>query len=330
MSRTAANLSNMSRPTTGTTSIEDESREGRLPTLIEVLTRRTLPPVDLFSFYIYMRDQQRSVDYLDFWLDVSQHLSLCRHYVRELRRSVLVATPEIEKSQSNTMNSKRSSQYQIDSFDLGEPSGARSIHSEKSTKAEEKRLSQILRDGTSTREKNPFADGDDTQLSRHSSPAAMLDTGIASPHGSGSHSSRDQDPSPKHTVERSDIRASAEKILYTFLLPGSEREIILPQSILNAVVEAIETDGRDDPEVFDEAKEYVFQAMERDAYPGFLRAKALGNLVPPSLMLRLIVGLLAMFGAFWTSFILIFLNYSRAWRCFVSAAQHRDRFRTHF
>lgn len=39
----------------------------RLPTLFEVLSRRTLPPVDLFSFYIYMRDQQRSVDYLDFW-----------------------------------------------------------------------------------------------------------------------------------------------------------------------------------------------------------------------------------------------------------------------
>ena len=39
----------------------------RLPTLVEVLSRRTLPPVDLFTFYIYMRDQQRSVDYLDFW-----------------------------------------------------------------------------------------------------------------------------------------------------------------------------------------------------------------------------------------------------------------------
>ena len=39
----------------------------RLPTLGEVLNRNTLAPVDLFSFYIYMRDIQRSVDYLDFW-----------------------------------------------------------------------------------------------------------------------------------------------------------------------------------------------------------------------------------------------------------------------
>jgi hypothetical protein len=45
----------------------DLEQRNRLPTLFEVLSRRTLAPVDLFSFYIYMRDQQRSVDYLDFW-----------------------------------------------------------------------------------------------------------------------------------------------------------------------------------------------------------------------------------------------------------------------
>ena len=39
----------------------------RLPNLFEVLSRRTTAPVDLFSFYIYMSDMQRSVDYLDFW-----------------------------------------------------------------------------------------------------------------------------------------------------------------------------------------------------------------------------------------------------------------------
>jgi hypothetical protein len=44
-------------------------QRNRLPTLMEVLGRRTLAPVDLFSFYIYMRDQQRSVDYLDFWYE---------------------------------------------------------------------------------------------------------------------------------------------------------------------------------------------------------------------------------------------------------------------
>lgn len=52
---------------TPATSPGPELTRERLPTLYEVLARRTSAPVDLFFFYIYMRDQQRSVDYLDFW-----------------------------------------------------------------------------------------------------------------------------------------------------------------------------------------------------------------------------------------------------------------------
>lgn len=46
---------------------EPDLNRDRLPTFKEVLQRRTLSPVDLFSFYIYMRDQMFLVDYLDFW-----------------------------------------------------------------------------------------------------------------------------------------------------------------------------------------------------------------------------------------------------------------------
>lgn len=119
-------------------------------------------------------------------------------------------------------------------------------------------------------------------------------------------------------ISRTDIRTSAEKILYTYLLPGSEREIILPQSILEQVQEAIEgPEQRSDPELFDAARDYVFQAMERDAFPGFLRAKALGNIVPPSMFFRVIFGLVCMFAGFWTAFVLIFLDYSRATRAWI-------------
>jgi hypothetical protein len=65
------------------------------------------------------------------------------------------------------------------------------------------------------------------------------------------------------------------------------------------------------------AKDYVFQAMERDAFPGFLRMKALGNLIPPTLIMRLILGLVSMFGGFWAAFILIFLNEDRMTRLWV-------------
>ncbi|KAF2139948.1 uncharacterized protein K452DRAFT_320039 [Aplosporella prunicola CBS 121167] len=281
-----------------------EGHRDRLPTLYEVLSRRTSAPVDLFFFYIYMRDQQRSVDYLDFWLDVSQHMALCRHYVRELRRTNLVATPELEKA-----GSKRSSAVLENIPDFAGPSTEKD-------KTPEQRLSAFLRS---------------EDVTRHHSPQNSVDTANSTPgemprpsfmNSDNSSPMHDTSPaqasvSPGHTVTRTDIRASAEKILYTYLLPGSEREIILPQGILNDITNNIEVEKRDDPEVFDTAKDYVFQAMERDAFPGFLRAKAFGNLVPPSMMVRLIIGLLSLFGGFWAAFCLIFLNYSRSTRCWL-------------
>lgn len=60
---TATMSDEIERPHHNAQSIE----RNRFPTLFEVLSRKTVAPLDLFSFYIYMRDQQRSVDYLDFW-----------------------------------------------------------------------------------------------------------------------------------------------------------------------------------------------------------------------------------------------------------------------
>ncbi|KAK0384181.1 hypothetical protein NLU13_8269 [Sarocladium strictum] len=275
-----------------TPSPQPDLTRNRLPTLFEVLSRRTLPPVDLFSFYIYMRDQQRSVDYLDFWLDVAQHMSLCRHYVRELRRSVLVGTPDIQ--------SKRSSAILENMGDLEPRAAGPSMYATEKEKDQDAQMSAFLREG-------------------HPPPIPQSDSGRMppNPHFSNSHDVTTDSNSPAHTVARQDIRASAEKILYTFLLPGAEREITLPGSITQDVTTSIEEYGRDDPEVFDVAKDYVFQAMERDAFPGFLRMKALGNLIPPTLIMRLIVGLLAMFGGFWSAFILIFLDKSRETRCWL-------------
>lgn len=248
-------------------------------------------------------------------------MSLCRHYVRELRRSVLIDTPELEKA------SKHSSAGGDATSDSGlaGPSGTQ----EKQSTTPEQRLSAFLRSEAQSTRHSPSGSQSSHPSTHPTTPGGgpLPRPGFAgtnsaslsaSPGTSGQESSPGQvSSSPQHTVNRADIRASAEKILYTFLLPGAEREIILPQGILNQVTTAIEEQGRDDPEVFDDAKDYVFQAMERDAFPGFLRSKALGNIVPPSMMLRLILGLLALFGAFWTAFVLIFLDFDRLTRCWV-------------
>lgn len=250
-------------------------------------------------------------------------MSLCRHYVRELRRSVLISTPELEKS-----GSKRSSQV-LDSYsniphnnnnidrassEQG-PSGTQWQEKGADRQTPDQRLSAFLR--------HEDYSGHSPQNSQGSNRSGSGGNGLEQPprpsYATGNSNSASpnnhSNGSPQHTVARADIRASAEKILYTFLLPGAEREIILPQGILNDITNNIEREGRDDPEVFDAAKDYVFQAMERDAFPGFLRQKALGNIVQPSLFIRCIVGCVALFGALWTAFVLIFLNKSRTTRC---------------
>ncbi|KZL75125.1 RGS domain protein, partial [Colletotrichum tofieldiae] len=281
----------------GTPSPQPDLHRNRLPTLFEVLSRRTLPPVDLFSFYIFMRDQQKSVDYLDFWLDVAQHMSLCRHYVRELRRSVLVGTPDLDKS-----GSKRSSAILEGLGDMSHGAAGPSMYASEKEKNQDAQMSAYLREEVH----------EDSPQSSTGEQRGRASGAFSTPRDMTTDSN-----SPAHTVARQDIRASAEKILYTFLLPGAEREIILPGSITQDVTTAIEDFGRDDPEVFDVAKDYVFQAMERDAFPNFLRMKALGNLIPTTLQIRMIVGLLSMFGGFWAAFILIFLDAARTTRCWL-------------
>lgn len=250
-------------------------------------------------------------------------MSLCRHYVRELRRSVMIGTPKGDDAQS-----KRSSAALENIGDVTSAAGPSMFTTEKE-KNQDAQMSAFLREQSDT--------GEVIAPQGHS-PSHSLGSNVSG-HNIGTMSSERPRPSfmsspmdltsdsnsPAHTVARADIRASAEKILYTFLLPGAEREIILPHAITQDITISIEERGRDDPEVFDAAKDYVFQAMERDAFPGFLRMKALGNLVPPSMMLRLIVGLLSMFAAFWVGFILIFLNYphhTRVWVCISHLSSH--------
>jgi hypothetical protein len=223
------------------------------------------------------------------WLDIKQHTSLCRVYVRELRRSVLVATPDIEKDLSDRGRSHSPSSDERPSFDklaYDRPPHAGGGH---------------------------IGDHNISPFLRSTSPQGFAGEGSAAV----GRTSVDTDTPRQRMINRSDLRSAAEKILYTYLLPGSEREVILPREMVMDIQNAIEKDQRDDPEVFDAAREYIFQAMEREAFPGFLRQKALGNLIRVSALARLVLGLLALFGGLWAGFVMIFLGYSRVTRCWV-------------
>ncbi|KAK3624596.1 Bud site selection protein, Revert to axial protein 1 [Elasticomyces elasticus] len=177
-----------------------------------------------------MRDNMRSVGYLDFWLDTTQHLALCRTYVQELKRSAFIDEDKYdETSIVDRIVSDQYTEQRNDSDAL---------------------LSEYLRDfSTKAQPRHPVGVPCSRPITESSDLVRV------------------------NGQKRADLQASAEKIFYTYLLPGAEREIIIAQQILSDVTKAIEEDSRCDPEVFDAASDYVFKAMERDAFPYFMRRR---------------------------------------------------------
>ena len=124
-------------------------------------------------------------------------------------------------------------------------------------------------------------------------------------------------------VTQADLIASAERIFARYLVPTAEKEIYLPPS-LRIHTFLLSSEHPPDPnssdyeteaavlaqvpDMFHAQKEYIFKAMEQDAFPRFLRSKAFGNLTPMSVLVRLIAGLLVLWAGLSTAFALIFLD----------------------
>ncbi|ORX46476.1 hypothetical protein DM01DRAFT_1386156 [Hesseltinella vesiculosa] len=66
-----------------------------LPTLEQVLTRKTQPPVCLYNFYIVMRDRLYMEEVLDFYLDVQHHEQLWRRYIRSMHKTGLLSEDDL-------------------------------------------------------------------------------------------------------------------------------------------------------------------------------------------------------------------------------------------
>ncbi|KAI9323618.1 hypothetical protein BX666DRAFT_1847009 [Dichotomocladium elegans] len=207
------------------TSIRDD-----LPTLEQVLTRRTLPPVCLYNFYIIMRDRLHMEEVLDFYLDVQHHEQLWRRYVRSMRRSGYLTEDDL-------------------------------------------------------------ADG------------------FQSPHVLSPPLSQAEDPR-QTALKRRELTESAQLILLKYLVPAASKELTqFPPELKASMRREMEENGRDDPLVFQDAKEYLFEYMRRGAYPKFLRLKVWGNLTLWQQLFRLVFGLLALLAGLTTAFSMIFLGF---------------------
>jgi hypothetical protein len=138
-------------------------------------------------------------------------------------------------------------------------------------------------------------------------------------------------------IARQDLIKSAEYIYFRYLSPAGvtpgtgedSHEIYLPPALR---IHSFPLNGQHEPrglgeqsilaqipDMFHAQKEYCFRAMEQDAFPRFLRAKAFGNLTPVSALVRLVAGLVTLWIALATAFSLVFLDVKpKSKRFFVS------------
>ncbi|CAO1628763.1 unnamed protein product [Parajaminaea phylloscopi] len=353
----------------------------RLPTLAEVLARRTLPPVDLYCYYLFLQ-REGSEDSLDFWLDVQQHENLCRAYFKDLRRSGKSLRDEWpdyyrqaklrgsiynrvngvddDESDGTTTQHWRSEQGRFETT-TGEGGLTRSGHltttgghgQDGDGDGEEELRDDGFGGLTQSRDPataDPSSSHHLTGTSYRDDPTSHEDSSRSGPRfpgdpdyplgGEGSNAQRRSLLAKRASlaptviarssaITRTDLVASAERIYARYLLPGSEKEIYLPPQ-LRIVSFPIGSDRPLDdsdpeqiralarvPDMFHPQKEYVFRTMEADVFPRFLRAKAFGNLTPISALVRLSLGLLALWAALATGFSFIFLDVARIKRCWV-------------
>ncbi|KAH9449409.1 hypothetical protein MJO28_010529 [Puccinia striiformis f. sp. tritici] len=305
-------------------SLHPSMARNRLPTLQEVLARQTRPPVDLYCFYLYLQ-RERAEDSLDFWLDAQQHENLCRAYFKDLRRNTVHLRDEwpdyyqracTRGSVYNPLNgiSRQSRLMDENMNPIQKPHPPQSINSS--------RISQ---------------QGMPSPIAPHVSPALRAlfphdkvpshdEDPLARPTRQGSTRARTpiQPVIPRSSaITRTDLIASAERIYYRYLLSGAEKEIYLPSALrihnfpINSasLPHAGSPDYEDEanflamiPDMFVSQKEYIYRSMERDTFPRFLRSKAFGNLTPLSSIIRLSVGLFAIWIGLSVGLSLIFLD----------------------
>ncbi|KAL0094602.1 hypothetical protein J3Q64DRAFT_1715007 [Phycomyces blakesleeanus] len=286
-----------------------------LPTLDDVLNRRTLPPVCLYNFYIVMRDRLHMEEILDFYLDVKHHELLWKRYIKSLQRSGFVTEEDLaEGYQSNRLLSRLSHTSSMDekrpglshlsspttrphhlqpprSMDLGERSG-NSI-----------RISQSSGLSNIPVIRPPIIDPSITVTPRQ--PVDEEAAGVLTTESMVSGNPSVLPPN------RQDLANSAQRILLKYIVPSAQKELVqLPPPIRQAIRDALQgPEPRDDPLVYADAKQYAFEAMQRQAYPKFLRLKVWGNVTLWQQLGRLAIGLLGLLAGFATSLSLIFLGY---------------------
>ncbi|CAO3640154.1 unnamed protein product [Mucor fragilis] len=256
-----------------------------LPTLEDILSRKTLPPVCLYNFYIVLRDKLKMDDLLDFYLDVRHHEILWRRYVKSVLKS----------SQQHDLFSS------IHKLDTEDPIEKYLDITSSAVPIIDKYVDihhPVVQQSPTLVNNKESVDGVSISV-----PLPIIRPSIGEKLTDAIY----------QVPDRHDLAASSERIVHTYLMPGGSKHLeVIPAKIRQQVIESCNIDGsvRHDPMLFAEAKHAAFLYMERWAYPSFMRLKVWGNITERQQLYRLVIGLVALTAGFSVSLSFIFLNYA--------------------
>ncbi|OAQ23123.1 regulator of G protein signaling [Linnemannia elongata AG-77] len=293
-------------------SSSDDPRFQHLPNLWQVLHRKTQPPVCLFNFYLYMRDDEKSSEEVDFWLDVTAHEVLWRLYHHDLTRQYLDDTKETSDQILTVHNALR--------------------HPTASPPQQQQGQGQFLMAGQRVQHVRlpgavPASWAHPSELETQYGNGT--ESGVSE--GTSTATPRRAMTSGTGGVTKEDLQRSAERIYYKYLIPQAEKRVRIPGEVRQRVAMLMDSKmmlnqgGGSQPSltvtnlglVFAEAREIVFEGMESYYFPRFLKARAYGNMVPSHRLMRCVTGLFFLFVGFAIVLSLIFLNIRprslRAW-----------------
>lgn len=280
-------------------------------------------PLSVLSLFL---QREGAEDILDFWLDVQQHENLCRAYFKDVRKSGRAIKDDWPQYWEYAR--RRGSIY-------GTVVGLNSDHNP-STKRSTASTGEMLTD----QERRDLATADNRPttsetVERSTTPFSL--SGRTPTLFNLKRASRAPTVIPRSAaITRMDLIASAERIYFRYLSPAANtvnssenHEVYLPPALRIhsfPLSSSHEPKSQSElalmaqiPDMFHLQKEYCFRAMEQDAFPRFLRAKAFGNLTPVSAMVRLVLGLLILWIGLAAAFSLVFLDVQpKSKRFFVS------------
>ncbi|CAG8685496.1 4348_t:CDS:2, partial [Dentiscutata erythropus] len=283
----------------------------KLPTLHEVLSRKTAPPVCLYNYYLYMRDREQASEYLDFYLDVLEHENLCKAFVKDIKKLGLdlnLEYPEYERYRPAGVAPEKGKlgRYSVATSNDG------GVQRQLSASSRESNITSSSGGvfDTPSRPESPYSGQHIIDIAASKAPRFTRQRDSVRSNKTNTTTGNLSFYGPERPFTKDDLRESAERIYYKYIYQGSEKEIELSDHIREKIALAMEEDSgkRADPWIFYEAKKEVFSFMEGEHFPRFLKARAFGNMNILQAMLRLVLGLFFLFIGFATALSLIFLD----------------------